>query len=78
MVCDSAEAAVKIKEIREHSDDQLVNELREIERRLFDMRTQGATEKIEATSELKKLRRDVARIKTVIRERELKAQAATA
>lgn len=69
---------MKIKEIREHSDDQLVNELREIERRLFDMRTQGATEKIEATSELKKLRRDVARIKTVIRERELKAQAATA
>jgi len=69
---------VKIKEIREHSDDQLVIELREIERRLFDMRTQGATEKIEATSELKKLRRDVARIKTVIRERQLKAQAATA
>jgi large subunit ribosomal protein L29 len=70
---------VKIKEIREHSDDQLVIELREIERRLFDMRTQAATEKIEATSELKKLRRDVARIKTVIRERQLKAQqAATA
>ncbi|NLX58345.1 MAG: 50S ribosomal protein L29 [Phycisphaerae bacterium] len=69
---------MKIKEIREHSDDQLVIELREIERRLFDMRTQGATEKIEATSELKKLRRDVARIKTVIRERQLKAQAATA
>ncbi len=70
---------MKIKEIREHSDDQLVIELREIERRLFDMRTQAATEKIEATSELKKLRRDVARIKTVIRERQLKAQqAATA
>ncbi|MBN2582713.1 MAG: 50S ribosomal protein L29 [Planctomycetes bacterium] len=68
---------MKIKEIREHSDEQLATELQALERQSFDMRTQGATEKIEATSELKKIRRDVARIKTVMRQRQLAAQAAT-
>ncbi len=69
---------MKVREIREHSDDQLQVELDALERQLFDMRTQGATEKIEATSELKKARRDVARIKTVMRQRELEALASAA
>jgi len=69
---------VKIREIREHSNDQLLVELEALERQLFDMRTQAATEKIEATSELKKARRDVARIKTIMRQRELDAQAQVA
>ncbi len=69
---------MKIREIREHSDDQLLIELEAFERQLFDMRSQGATEKIEATSELKKARRDVARIKTVMRQRELEARASAA
>lgn len=65
---------MKIREIREHSNDQLLVELEALERQLFEMRTQAATEKIEATSELKKARRDVARIRTVMRQRELDAQ----
>jgi len=69
---------VKIREIREHSDEQLLIELEAFERQLFDMRSQGATEKIEATSELKKARRDVARIKTVMRQREFEALASAA
>ncbi len=69
---------MKIREIREHSNEQLLIELEAFERRLFDMRAQGATEKIEATSELKKVRRDVARIKTVMRQRELESQAQAA
>ena len=69
---------MKIREIHEHSDDQLQLELDALERQLFEMRTQGATEKIEATSELKKARRDVARIKTVMRQRELAAGASAA
>jgi large subunit ribosomal protein L29 len=69
---------MKIKEVREHSADQLHTELAAIERRLFDLRTQAATEKVETTSELKKGRKDVARIKTVLRERELQALVAAA
>lgn len=69
---------MKIREIREHSNEQLLIELEAFERQLFDMRSQAATEKIEATSELKKARRDVARIKTVMRQREFDAQAQAA
>ena len=69
---------MKISEIREHSDDQLQIELEALERQLFDMVTLVAREKIEATSELKKARRDVARIKTVMRQRELAAGASAA
>jgi len=65
---------VKIREIREHSDEQLQTELGALERRLFDLRAQGVTEKIQATSELTKARRDIARIKTVMRQRELAAR----
>jgi large subunit ribosomal protein L29 len=68
---------VKIKEVRDRSSDQLKIELEAIERRMFDLRTQSATEKMEATSEVKKGRKDVARIKTVLHERERQpAQAA--
>lgn len=69
---------MKIREIREYSDDQLQVELDALERQLFDMRSQATTEKIEATSELKKARRDVARIKTVMRQRLLEALASAA
>ena len=65
---------MKISEIREHSDEQLETELEALERRLFELRTQAVTEKIQATSELGKARKDVARIKTVMRERERAAQ----
>ena len=65
---------MKIREIREHSDEQLQTELGALERRLFDLRAQGVTEKIQATSELTKARRDIARIKTVMRQRELAAR----
>jgi large subunit ribosomal protein L29 len=62
---------VKIKEIREHSNDQLKTELAAIERRLFELKSQSVTEKMNATSELGKARKDIARIKTVLRQREL-------
>lgn len=64
---------MKIKEIREHSDDQLTTELAALRRRLFELRTQASTEKIQATSELGKARRDIARIMTVLSQRERKA-----
>jgi large subunit ribosomal protein L29 len=66
---------VKISEIREHSEDQLRIELEALERRQFDLRTQGVTEKVQATSQIRQARRDVARILTVMREREQAAQA---
>jgi large subunit ribosomal protein L29 len=61
---------MKVSEIREMSDDQLVAELAETRRQLFDLRFQAATERLDAPSELRKLRKKIARILTVENERQ--------
>ena len=66
----------KIKELREMNPEQLVHELRETQDSLFRLRFQASTERLDAPSELKKLRRKIARIKTLQREQELKNGAA--
>ncbi len=62
---------MKAKELREMSDDQLSLTLKETTKNLFHLRFQSATERLETPSELKKAKRDVARIMTVRRERQL-------
>jgi len=62
----------KAKELREMSDDQLEFSLRESKESLFNMRFQASTEKLDAPSNLRKARREIARINTILRERELK------
>ena len=57
--------------IREKNPDELVDELETLERKLFEVRTQAVTENLEDPSLITKTRRDIARIKTVIREHEL-------
>ncbi len=64
----------KIKELRDKENAQLTQELAERTRHLFDLRGQAVTEKLEDPSQLRKTRREIARIKTVLRERELQAQ----
>jgi len=62
---------MKPSEIRELSQEQIEVEMRAIERRVFDLRTQAETEKLKVPTELTRARRDIARLKTVLREREL-------
>lgn len=57
--------------IREMSDEQLEHELRETQQSLFRLRLQAATERNDVPSNVKKLRRSIARIRTIQREREL-------
>jgi large subunit ribosomal protein L29 len=64
---------MKVEEIRQLSDEELRAELDRVRRHLFDLRAQAVTEKLEDPSMLKKTKRDVARIMTVQRERELAA-----
>jgi len=64
---------MKIQEIRQLSDEELHSELQRLRRHLFDLRAQAVTEKLEDPSMLKKTKRDIARILTVLRERELAA-----
>ena len=65
---------MKPAELRDLSDEQLQLQLRETEKNLFHLRFQSATERLETPSEMVKARRDIARIKTIQRERELKRQ----
>lgn len=65
---------MKISEIKNMSDAELQIELANLKRRIFDLRSQSVTEKLENTSQIGKARKDIARISTVIRERELSAK----
>ncbi len=65
----------KAKELREMSDEQLGLTLKEAAETLFRMRIQSQTERLDATSELRKQRRLIARVKTIQSERAAKANA---
>jgi len=64
---------VKAKQYREMSEDELQSTLGELQRRLFDLRSQSVTEKLENSKAIINTRRDVARIKTLLRERAIQA-----
>lgn len=59
----------KAKELREMNDEKLQIELKETQQELFRLRMQASTEKLDAPSNLKKLRRTIARMKTIAHER---------
>lgn len=63
-----------MKEIREKNSEALSHELKDKHKHLFDLRSQAVTEKLEDPSQLRKARKEIARIKTVLRERVLKDQ----
>lgn len=60
-------------ELRELGDDDLVQQLADSKDELFNLRFQNATGQLDAYSRLGQLRRDIARISTVLREREIEA-----
>ena len=58
-------------ELRELADDDLVSRLREAKEELFNLRFQVATGQLDNNRRLQTVRRDIARIYTIMREREL-------
>ena len=64
---------MKVSEIRELSNQELQDKIRELKEELFNLRFQMATGQQENTMRLGDVRRSIARIKTVQRERELSA-----
>jgi large subunit ribosomal protein L29 len=69
----NCENVMTMQEIRDKETDHLRNELTERQKHLFDLRSQAVTEKLEDPSQLHKTRKDIARMKTVLRQRELEA-----
>ncbi len=64
---------MKVSEIRELSSQELQDKIRELKEELFNLRFQMATGQQENTMRLGHVRKSIARIKTVLRERELSA-----
>ena len=62
---------MKPAEYRQMSDEQLTLALNEIVKNLFHLRFQSATDRLETPSELLKAKRELARVKTIVRQREL-------
>jgi large subunit ribosomal protein L29 len=62
---------MKPAEYRAMSEEQLALTLRDTIKNLFALRCQSATERLETPSEMRKARQEVARIKTILRERAL-------
>ena len=60
------------KEVRAMRDQELGDELKRLRTKMFELRTQGVTEKIEDTSQFGKVRRDIARLLTERRARAAK------
>ncbi len=61
-------------EIRELTDAEIRGRVAEIQEELFRLRFRSATQQLESTALLGTLRKDVARLKTILRQRELAQQ----
>ena len=64
---------MKASEIRELSDDDLQAKLKEARAELFNLRFQMATSQLDNTARVKQVKKDIARIQTEMRARELSA-----
>ncbi len=60
---------MKAKELRSASEAELVQALTDSTEELFNLRFQQATDRMENPGRMKQIRKDIARIKTVMRER---------
>ncbi|MCI8335620.1 MAG: 50S ribosomal protein L29 [Peptococcaceae bacterium] len=65
---------MKTKEIREMTNEELVRKVNELKTELFNLRFQLATGQLTNSASIGLVKKDMARVKTIIRERELKNQ----
>lgn len=61
---------MKANEIRELTDEEIKNEISQKQEELFRLRFRSATQQLDNPSLIKSLRRDVARMRTILRQRE--------
>jgi len=66
---------MKPSEIREKETDAIKQEIQLNLKKLFDLRNQAVTEKVENTSQFRKIKRDIARMKTIVLQRETQSKA---
>ena len=66
---------MKASAIRDMSADQLQDEVLKLKKEQFNLRFQRATGQLENTSRIRQIRRDIARIKTIARQKAVTAKA---
>ncbi len=67
---------MKSEDYRGMSDEQVELTLKDLVKNLFHLRFQSATDRLETPSEIRKARKEIARIKTIQRERVIKKELA--
>ena len=65
---------MKPQDIRELTDDEIQDRIKELKEEQFRLRFRGATMELENPKLINQVRRDIARMKTILRERELAQQ----
>ncbi len=60
---------MKASDVRGMTPDQLEDELKKLKKEQFNLRFQGATGQLEGTARIRAVRRDIARIKTILNEK---------
>lgn len=61
---------MKAVDIRDLKDDEIVEQIGQAEEELFRLRFRSATQELESPALIRSLRRDIARMKTILRQRE--------
>ncbi len=64
-------ATVNIDELRQLTGEELTSKVREMKEELFNLRFQAATGQLESHGRLSAVRKEIARVYTIMREREL-------
>lgn len=64
----------KSREIRDLTDSQILDEIDKAKQEMFNLRFQASTGQLENPRRIKLVQRDIARYKTILRERELAQQ----
>ena len=66
---------MKVNKLRDLSTNELTRKVDELKEELFNLRFQMATGQLDNPMKIKEIRKDIAKAKTVLREREIKEQA---
>jgi len=67
---------MKAEEIRQMADKELNRRLSDLKEELFNLRFQSATGQLDNNMRISQVRRDIARVKTIMRQKELQAKEA--
>lgn len=67
---------MKAKDIRNLTTTEIEKEIKEAKEQLFNLRFQLATGKLEETANIRKVKKTIARLKTIVREREIEEEKA--